>query len=113
MFSVVGPTVRVEGCVPPAFDTGSAYEFSVNIGALSAGPHSIEYYDLDCGPPGQPGNPTGPLTLKATLDFVVLSAGAAVPPIPTLQSGSIVALVLLVALAGILVYRRRALARRV
>jgi hypothetical protein len=52
------------------------------------------------GPPGQSGNLTGPLFFETSVNFVVGSATAsAAAAIPTLQSGSIVALALLAAVA--------------
>jgi hypothetical protein len=107
-FAIVGHTVRVEGCIPPGFETPSAYQFTVNIGALNPGTYTVEYYTLFCGPPGQPGNPTGPLFLETTLNLTVLSAVAAAAVIPTLQSGSIGALGVLIALVSVLIHRRRA-----
>ena len=106
-FTIVGQTIRVEGCVPPGFDTPSEYEFSTSIGALGLGSYALEYYTLDCGPQGQPGNPTGPQTLRATLNFSVLSAGSSVEPIPTLQAGAIAFLVAALSLTVIALYRRQ------
>lgn len=87
-FSIVGHTVHVEGCTPPGFEVGSNYEFPVPIGTLSQGVYTVEYYTLDCGPPGSPGNPPGPLNLRASASFSVGNASSAAPIVVTQASNS-------------------------
>ena len=87
-FAIVGQTVHIEGCIPPGFEVGSNYEFPVPIGTLGQGVYTVEYYTLDCGPPGSPGNPPGPLNLRASASFSVGNASSTAPIFVTQASNS-------------------------
>jgi hypothetical protein len=100
-YSIVGQIVHVEGCIPPGFATGSPYSFLVNIGPLSPGSYTVEYYIGYCDTSG---NLDGPTYLRTTLDFAV---GSAVNAVPTLQTGTLGVLAVLVALGAVFLHRQR------
>jgi hypothetical protein len=100
-YSIIGQIVHVEGCVPPGFTTPSSYSFLVNIGPLSPGSYTVEYYTASCGVSG---NPHSPFVLRTTLDFAVSSTVSAVP---TLQTGTLGVLAVLVALGAVFLHRQR------
>jgi hypothetical protein len=106
-FSIVGQTVHVEGCVPPGFEVGTSYQFPVPIGALSRGIYVVEYFTLDCGPPGAPGNPPGPLSFRMSQSFSVGNASFADTSIPALQPEMLIVLGVLVVLGAATMIRRR------
>jgi hypothetical protein len=110
-FSIVGPTVRVEGCIPAAFETPSSYEFFVSVGTLAKGSYLIDYYTVFCG---QSGIPFGPYFPEGTLNFDVGASGGsfADTSIPTLQPAALFALGVLVALGAFLGRTRRYWGRR-
>ena len=101
--SIQGQVIRVEGCFGIGFANPSDYRLLVPIGTLSAGNYTAEYYIASVAGCSPGGVVLHPPELRATLSFAVLIAALVTP---TLQSGALAILALMLALMFFLRVRR-------